>query len=98
MPPLFINFEKPGIIQVQRQLHSSSRIGASAARSAIAASLLAIAACGGGSSTSTPLTLSGTISGLTTSGLGLSNNGASIQISAGATTFTCGAVLVEGLG
>jgi hypothetical protein len=35
---------------------------------------------------------------LTTSGLGLSNNGASIQISAGATTFTFGAVLVDGLG
>ncbi len=84
---------------MQRQLHSSSRIGVSAARSAIAASLLAIAACGGGGGSTTPsLTLSGTISGLTTSGLGLSNNGASLQISAGATTFTFGAVLADGFG
>jgi hypothetical protein len=95
---MFFNFEKPGSIQVQRQLHSSSRMGVSAARGAIAASLLAIAACGGSSSTDTPLTLSGTISGLTTSGLTLANNGVSLQISAGATSFTFGPVLADGFG
>jgi hypothetical protein len=78
---------------VQRQLHSSSLIGGSAARSVIAASVLALAACGGGNSDGPPLTLSGTISGLTTSGLALSNNGVNLVISAGATTFTFGPVL-----
>jgi hypothetical protein len=76
---------------VQRQSHSSSFIVASAARSAIAASLLVLAACGG-SSSDVPVALSGTISGLTTSGLALASNGANLEISAGATTFTFGQV------
>ena len=76
---------------MQRQSHSSSFIVASAARSAIAASLLVLAACGG-SSSDVPVALSGTISGLTTSGLALASNGANLEISAGATTFTFGQV------
>jgi len=82
---------------VQRQLHSESFIGVSAARSAIAATLLALAACGG-SGSDTPLTLSGTISGLTTSGLALANNGVNLEISAGATSFTFGPVLSDEVG
>jgi hypothetical protein len=82
---------------VQRQLHSWSVIGVSAARSAFAASLLALAACGGGDS-NPPLTLSGTISGLTTSGLTLASNGVNLEISAGATSFTFGPVLSDTVG
>jgi hypothetical protein len=82
---------------VQRQLHSSSSIGVSAARSAIAASLLALAACGGDGS-DVPLTLSGTVSGLTTSGLTLASNGVNLDISAGATSFTFGPVLSSEVG
>jgi hypothetical protein len=78
---------------VQRQLDSSSLIRGSAARSVIAAGVLALAACGGGNSDGPPLTLSGTISGLTTTGLALSNNGVNLEISAGATSFTFGPVL-----
>ena len=76
---------------MQRQLHSSSFIGISA-RSAIAASLLVLAACGG-SDSNPPLTLSGTISGLTTSGLTLASNGVNLPISAGATSFNFGPVI-----
>jgi hypothetical protein len=82
---------------VQRRLHVSTSGGISATRSLVAASLLALAACGGGSSDQ-PLTLSGTISGLTASGLALSSNGVNLEISAGATSFTFGAVLTDNLG
>jgi hypothetical protein len=83
---------------VQRQVHSSSLfIGASAARSAIAASVLALAACGG-SSNGPPLTLSGTISGLTTSGLSLTALGVNLEIKAGATSFNFGPILTNGVG
>jgi hypothetical protein len=82
---------------VQRRFHRSSFIEVSAAQSAIAASLLALAACGGGDN-NPPLTLSGTISGVTTSGLALSSNGVNLEISAGATTFTFGPVLSDGVG
>ena len=82
---------------MQRQLHGSSFIGISAARGAIAASLFALAACGGGDS-NPPLTLSGTISGLTTSGLALASNGVNLEISAGATSFTFGPILSDTVG
>ena len=82
---------------MQRQLHGSSFLGVSAARSAIAASLLALAACGGDGS-DVPLTLSGTVSGLTTSGLALASNGVNLEISAGATSFTFGPVLSDEVG
>jgi hypothetical protein len=85
-------------MQVQRQLDGSSLIRGSAARSVIAASVLALVACGGGNDNGPPLTLSGTISGLTTSGLALSNNGVNLEISAGATTFTFGPVLQDLIG
>jgi hypothetical protein len=83
---------------VQRQVHSSSLfIGVSAARSAIAASLLALVACGGDSNTP-PLNLSGTISGLTTSGLSLSAIGVNLEIKAGATSFNFGPIITQGYG
>ena len=83
---------------MQRQVHSSpSLIRVSAARSAIAASVLALVACGGDSS-GPPVTLSGTVSGLTTSGLSLSALGVNLEISAGATSFTFGPILTEGVG
>jgi hypothetical protein len=82
---------------VQRRFHGSSFLAVSAAQSAIAACLLALAACGG-SSSNPPLTLSGTISGLTTSGLALSSNGVNLEISSGATTFTFGPVISDGVG
>jgi hypothetical protein len=69
----------------------------SAARSAIAACVLAVAACGG-SSSGPPLTLSGTVSGLTTSGLSLAALGVNLEIKAGATSFTFGPILTEGVG
>jgi hypothetical protein len=72
-------------------------MGVSAARSAIAASLLFLAACGG-SDSNPPLTLSGTVSGLTTSGLTLASNGVNLVISAGATTFTFGPVISDQVG
>jgi hypothetical protein len=62
----------------------------------MAASLLALVACGGGSDV--PLTLSGTVSGLTTSGLTLASNGVNLNISAGATSFTFGPVLSDQVG
>jgi hypothetical protein len=62
----------------------------------IAASLLVLAACGGDSNPA--LNLSGTISGLTTSGLVLASNGVSLDISAGATSFTFGPVLSDTVG
>jgi hypothetical protein len=77
---------------VQRQLPFS--IGVSAAQSAIATSLLALAACGG-SGNGGPLTLSGTVSGLTTSGLALTSNGVNLEISSGATTFAFGPILYD---
>ena len=95
IPQILLLISEARKYQVQRQLHSSSLIGASAARSVIAASLLALAACGGGSGDAPPLTLSGTISGLTTSGLALANNGVNLEISAEATTFTFGPVLSD---
>jgi hypothetical protein len=63
----------------------------------MAAILLALAACGG-SDSNPPLTLSGTISGLTTSGLTLASNGVNLDISAGATTFTFGPVISSYVG
>jgi hypothetical protein len=53
-------------------------------------------ACGGNSN-EPPLTLSGTVSGLTTSGLSLSTLGVNLEISAAATTFTFGAILSDGV-
>jgi len=83
---------------VQRPVHSSfSFIAVSAARSAIATSVLALVACGG-SSSGPPLNLSGTVSGLTTSGLALSALGVNLEISAGATSFTFGPILTTGVG
>jgi hypothetical protein len=83
---------------VQRQVRSSSLfIGVSAARSAIAASLLALVACGGDSN-APPLNLSGTISGLTTSGLSLSAIGVNLEITAGATSFNFGPIITQGYG
>jgi len=82
---------------VQRQVHRSSLfIGVSAARAAIAASVLALAACGGDSS-GPPLTLSGTVSGLTTTGLSLTTLGVNLEIKAGATSFTFGPILNDGV-
>jgi hypothetical protein len=81
---------------VQRRFHSSSFL-AVFARSALAASLLALAACGGGND-NPPLNLSGTVSGLTTSGLELTSNGATLEIAAGATSFTFGPIISEGVG
>jgi hypothetical protein len=81
---------------VQRQLQSSSFIAAATARGAIAASLLALAACHG-SGSDVPLTLSGTVSGLTTSGLTLTTLGVNLAVSSGATSFTFGAVLSDGV-
>ncbi len=68
-----------------------------AARIAIAACLVALAACGG-SDSSAPVTLSGTVSGLSTGGLTLASNGVNLPISAGAKTFTFGAVLADEVG
>jgi hypothetical protein len=83
---------------VQRQVHRSPLfIGVSAARSAIAASLLALVACGGDSN-APPLNLSGTISGLTTSGLSLSAIGVNLEIKAGATSFNFGPIITQGYG
>ena len=83
---------------MQRQVASSSLFTAvSAARSAIAACVLALAACGGDSS-GPPVTLSGTVSGLTTSGLSLTTLGVNLEIKAGATSFTFGPILTEGVG
>jgi hypothetical protein len=83
---------------VQRQVHGSSVfLAVSAARSALAASVLALVACGG-SSSGPPVTLSGTVSGLTTSGLSLTTLGVNLEISAGATSFTFGPILTDGVG
>jgi len=81
---------------VQRQKPCSSVIIVSA-RIAIAASLLALAACGG-SDSDPPVTLSGTVSGLTTSGLALASNGVNLNIASGATTFTFGPILSDTVG
>ena len=81
---------------MQPELDGLYRTAVSAARSAIAASLLVLAACGG-SGNNPPLTLSGTVSGLTTSGLALANNGVNLEISSGATSFTFGPVLSDGV-
>jgi hypothetical protein len=56
--------------------------------------VLSLAACGG-SSSGPPLTLSGTVSGLTTSGLSLTTLGVNLEVSAGATTFTFGPILSD---
>ena len=82
---------------MQRQVHGSSPfIGVSATRSAVAASVLALAACGGDSN-GPPLSLSGTVSGLTTSGLSLTTLGVNLEITAGATSFTFGPILTDGV-
>jgi hypothetical protein len=82
---------------VQRQVPSSAFfIGVSLARGAIAASVLALVACGGDSN-GPPLTLSGTVSGLTTSGLALTTLGVNLEISSGATSFTFGPILTDGV-
>jgi hypothetical protein len=57
--------------------------------------MLALVACGGGSS-GPPLNLSGTVSGLTTSGLALTTLGVNLVIAAGAKTFTFGPILTDG--
>jgi hypothetical protein len=72
-------------------------MGVSAARIAIAASLLALVACGGDSN-GPPVSLSGTISGLTTSGLSLTALGVNLEIKAGATSFDFGLILTNGVG
>jgi hypothetical protein len=59
----------------------------------MAVSLLALAACGGSSDQT--FTLSGTVSGLTTSGLALTTLGVNLEISSGATSFTFGPVLSD---
>jgi hypothetical protein len=84
-------------MKVQRPSLDPSRIGVSAARIAIAACLLALAACGG-SDSSPPVSLSGTVSGLTTDGLTLASNGVNLPISAGAKTFSFGQVLTDEVG
>jgi hypothetical protein len=66
----------------------------SAARSAIAVSLLTLAACGGSGSDQS-LTLSGTVSGLSTGGLALTTLGVNLEISSGATSFTFGPILSD---
>ena len=82
---------------MQRQVHGSSPfIGVSATRGAVAASVLALAACGGDSN-GPPLSLSGTVSGLTTSGLSLTTLGVNLEITAGATSFTFGPILTDGV-
>ena len=81
---------------MQRQVHSSPLFIVSAVRYAIAASVLALAACGGGSS-GPPLTLSGTVSGLTTTGLSLTTLGVNLPVASGATSFTFGAILTTGV-
>jgi hypothetical protein len=82
---------------VQRQVYRSSFFsGVSAARGAIASGVLVLAACGG-SSSGPPLNLSGTVSGLTTTGLSLTTLGVNLEISAGATTFTFGPILTDGI-
>ena len=55
-----------------------------------------LAACGG-SGNGPPLDLSGTVSGLTTTGLTLTTLGVNLVISSGATTFTFGPVLSNGV-
>jgi hypothetical protein len=81
---------------VQRQSTGSPfSIKVSPAQSAIAASVLALAACGGGGSGGA-LTLSGTVSGLTTSGLALASNGVNLEVSSGSTSFTFGPILYDG--
>ena len=62
----------------------------------LASILLALAACGGSGSSPT-LTLSGTVSGLTSSGLALANNGVNLDVAAGATSFTFGLALADGI-
>lgn len=78
---------------MQRSSNSSSSIAVSAARAALAATLLTLAACGGNSDQ--PLELSGTVSGLKTSGLVLTSNGVNLDVSAGATSFTFGPVISD---
>jgi hypothetical protein len=58
--------------------------------------VLALAACGGDSN-GPPLDLSGTVSGLTTTGLSLTTLGVNLEIKAGATTFTFGPILTTGV-
>src|ERR1700688_4947676 len=59
--------------------------------------LAALTACGGGRNSTAPTyTLGGTISGLTVSGLVLANGSATLNIDAGATTFTIAASLMPG--
>lgn len=83
---------------MQRQVASSSLfIGVCAARIAIAAGVLALVACGGDSN-GPPVSLSGTISGLTTNGLSLSALGVNLEIKAGATSFTFGPILTNEVG
>jgi hypothetical protein len=84
-----LNFGSQEKFKVQRQSYSSAL--------AIAASILALTACGGGGSDSA-LTLSGTVSGLTTSGLALATNGVNLVISANAKTFTFGPILTDTVG
>jgi hypothetical protein len=66
------------------------------ARIALAAGLLALAACGGDGS-NPPLTLSGTVSGLTSSGLALTTLGVNLDVSSGAKSFTFGDVISDGV-
>lgn len=67
-------------------------------RFAAIGTLLTLAACGGssGSGSSQSLTLSGTVSGLSASGLVLANGSATAPVASGAATFSFGAVLSSG--
>ncbi len=67
-------------------------------RIAAIGTLLTLAACGGssGSGSSQSLTLSGTVSGLSASGLVLANGSATAPVTSGAATFSFGAVLSSG--
>ena len=72
---------------------------------AVLGATLGLAACGGGGSSSggqnnppppTTYTVGGTISGLTVNGLVLANNGATLTVNSGASTFSFGTALASG--
>ena len=79
---------KGGSLRFKKTISVISRLGTAAA-------LVALAACGGGS-THPLLSLSGTISNLSGAGLVLANGSRTLPVSTGATSFTFGAVLSAG--
>jgi hypothetical protein len=83
-------------LAVKRNPRRGSGLRATASRIAAAAALLALAACGSNDSTPHPLTLSGSVSGLSATGLVLANGSETVSVSSGATSFTFGAVIYEG--